>query len=176
MPETNGTHSLANAKFRKVIDFNAFRREHRRDLHALIIPIDDAEYEFPPNMPASVMLTLMAFYEEHGANAEIPDEMGITLLGDVIGTEQVREIAKAHDLDTVELLWIFEQLMGHYFGTMSVEEQAKAVAGNAEAPQQTAPAASTSSTTGRRSKRTSSASTVSTLDTISPRTSAGVAS
>ena len=144
---------------KKVIEFDQFRREYRERKRPLVVQIEGCEYELPAELPASVMLMLLRYMREHGADAEltdIPNEIAMEMMADLLGSEQMERIVREHQLDMVELVALLEMILDCYTGQM---QPPTAPEGNGE----TAPAASrsTSSNTGRSSKRTSAESTLS---------------
>ena len=116
------------------IDFQAFRREYREQQQPIVIVIaDGVEVEFPPQMPATVMLDIMAWMEEAGRDADladIPVERAVGIFNDLLGAERFKWIVREHELDLTELFWVLEALMSHYMAGVPEADPGKPGAGN----------------------------------------------
>lgn len=132
----------------RTIDFQAFRKERQARLNPIVIRFtDELSVELPAQMPAGVMLDLMAFQKEQleqgkdGDLADIPPDMAISIMSALLGHEQLDHAIRDLSLDIGEIFWLLEQLMNAY-----MDDVAQVQEGNAPA----APKASrsTSSKTG----------------------------
>lgn len=125
------------------IDFQAFRKEYREQLEPVVIVIaEGVEVEFPPQMPATVMLDIMAWMEEAGRDADladIPVERAVGIFNDLLGADRFKTIVREHELDLTELFWVLEALMTQYMSDVPEPEPGKPATGKR----------STSSKTGR---------------------------
>jgi hypothetical protein len=103
---------------RKVIAFAQFR-QRQRDPDPIVIDFGDDEIEIPATMPATVMLDLMAFMEEHGADAELsemPANLALGMLNDIVGDETLQAMVRKHKLTMTEFYWLLGQIMDRYRG------------------------------------------------------------
>ena len=143
------------------IDFQAFRKERQARLQSIVVRFSDTvSVELPSQMPATVMLDLMAFHRDQQAEgkdgdlANIPPDMAVGIMTELLGNDQLSVLIRDFQLDMGEMFWLLEQLMTHYMDDVAEVQQGKAPA---------VPKAnrSTSSTTGTSSKRDSGRSTAS---------------
>lgn len=114
----------ATTKPKAVIDFAAFREERNKHLSPIIVDFGEDKLELPPNMPASVMLDLMAFQAEQGDGAdlsEIPPDMAMSIMNATIGDERLQAMIRKHNLQMDEIMWLMENLLLNYMD--SVENQ-----------------------------------------------------
>src|SRR5688572_26562472 len=82
------------------IDFKALRVERNKHISPIVVDFGDNKLELPPNMPASVMLDLMAFQQEQTAEgkdadlSEIPVEMAMGIMNAVIGDAKLQALIR----------------------------------------------------------------------------------
>src|SRR5690606_32157235 len=132
-----------------VIDFAAFREERNKHLSPIVVDFGEDKLEIPPTMPAGVMLDLMAFQSEHGADAaisKIPPAMAISIMNATIGDDRLQEMIRKYNLQLDEIMWLMENLLHNYMDSLETQP------GNSLT---TLESRSTSSKTGRSSKATS---------------------
>lgn len=119
-------------KPKAIIAFAAFREEKNKHITPIVVDFGEEQLELPPNMPASVMLDLMAFQQEQteaGKEADltdIPVEMAMSIMHAVIGDERLQALIRKYKLDMGDVIWLMQELMAEYMG--EVAEQS----GNAE--------------------------------------------
>lgn len=103
---------------KKTIAFAKFR-ERQRNKTPIVIDFGGESVEIPPDMPATVMLDLMEFMEEHGEEAdlsEMPVDMAMRILGNMLGDAGLREMIRKHGVTITELYWLLGEIMEAYRG------------------------------------------------------------
>lgn len=103
---------------RKTIAFARFR-EAQREKAPLVIDMGDQEVEIPSEMPATVMLDLMAWMEDAGDDADLttmPANLALQLLGQMIGDQRLRELVRDYEMTMTEFYWLLNQIFAQYSG------------------------------------------------------------
>lgn len=132
----------------KVIDFDAFRAEQKKE--PVILTLGGRDYSLPPSLPAALALDLIRMNADD-SDAEFRSEdierMGAELFG---GSAKFHEVLREGAVTMDEMPELMKQVLNTYAGVKGPNRGAR---------RKRATTTSASSGTGRSSKRTSSAST-----------------
>ena len=127
------TATKNGTKPKRLVNFNEFRKEYQKTLEPIVVQIGEDEVELPAQIPATVMLDLMAFMEEQGPDGDLSDmpvDVAMKMMSVLIGEAKFQSIIRSNNLDLMELMWLVQTLLGEYMRSQPETELGKLTTAN----------------------------------------------